>query len=83
MCRGYGKAFYGNGEGNFGNDSARNVVSFGVDNSSSSYTDNRQNNFLVSGEGDTFGINRSFGALEKKCTINFSKAMTKLSLSLH
>ena len=35
------------------------------------------------GEGDTFGINRSFGAPEKKFRINFSKANTKLYLSLN
>ena len=29
----------------FDNDSARNVIIFGVDNSSSSYTGNRKNNF--------------------------------------
>ena len=34
---------------------------FGVDNSSSSHADNLQNSFLVLGEGDNFGINRSFG----------------------
>ena len=42
-----------------------NVATFGVD-SLSSHTDNRKNDFLVSDEGDTFGINRSFGALVKK-----------------
>ena len=35
------------------------------------------------GEGDTFGIYGSFGALEKKFSINFCKANTKSSLSLH
>ena len=35
------------------------------------------------GEGDTFGINRSFGAPEKRYSINFSKAKTKFRLSLH
>ena len=42
------------------------VIIFGVDNSSSSHADNLQNNFLMLGEGDTLGINGSFGAPEKK-----------------
>ena len=32
---------------------------------------------------DAFGINGSFGALEKKFSINLSKAKTKFCLSLH
>ena len=35
------------------------------------------------GEGDTFGINGSFGAPEKKICINSSKENTKFCLSLH
>ena len=35
------------------NDFARNVVIVGVDNSSSSHTDNQKNNFLVLGECPT------------------------------
>ena len=30
----------------FNNDTARNVITFGVDNSSSSHVDNRKNNFF-------------------------------------
>ena len=37
----------------FGNGFARNVVIFGVDNISSSHTDNQKNNFLVLVEGPT------------------------------
>ena len=59
------------------------VVIFGVDNSSSSHSDNRGNNFLVLGEGDTFGINGRFGAPENKFNINFSKANTKFCLILY
>ena len=51
---------------NFGNDFARNVVIFSVDNSSSSHTDNCENNFLVLDERDIFGINGSFGAPKKE-----------------
>ena len=67
----------------FYNDFARNFIVFGVDNSSSSHADNRKNNFLVLGEGPTFGINGSSGSPEKNFSINFSKLNTKLCLSLH
>ena len=43
----------------FGNGFARNVVILGVDNSSSSHTDNRKNNFSVFGKGPTGNINGS------------------------
>ena len=72
----YGIVFDGKSKWSFGNDFSRNVIVFGVDNSSSSHTDNLKNDFLILGEGDTFGINGSFGALEKKFDINFSKAKT-------
>ena len=80
---GYGIAFDGASSWNFGNDFARNVVIFGVDNSSLSHTDNCKNNFLVLGEARAYGINGSFGSLEKKFSINFSKANTKFRLSLY
>ena len=35
------------------------------------------------GKGDTFGINGSFGAPEKKISIDFTKAKTKFCLGLH
>ena len=43
---------YRKGEWSFGNDYARNVIIFGVDNSSSSPADNIKNNFLILGEQD-------------------------------
>ena len=64
-------------------DTARNVIIFGVDNSSLPHADNRKNNFLVLGEGPTFKINGSFGSPEKTFSINLSKANTKFYLSLH
>ena len=45
------------GSWSFDNDYTRNVLIFGVDNSSSSHADNRKNNFLMLSEGPTFGIN--------------------------
>ena len=44
----------------------------GIDNSSSSHSDNLKNNFLVLGEGPTCGSNRSFESREKKISINFT-----------
>ena len=78
----YGIAFGEKGEWSFGNDYAGNVIISGVDNSSSSHTNNLKNNFLILGEGDTFGMNGGFGAPQKKFTINFSKPNTKFCLSL-
>ena len=76
-------AFDGKGPWSFGNDFARNVTIFGIDNSSSSHTDNHKNDFLVLGEGDTSGTNGSFGAPEKEFSINFTRAKRKFCLSLH
>ena len=39
--------------------------------------------FLILGEEDTFGINKSFGAPEKNFSINFSKARTIFCLGFH
>ena len=80
LYSGYRTAFDGKGKWNFGNDFARNVVIFGVDNSSTSYADNHKNNFLVLSEEVTNG---RFGAPEKKFSINFSKVKRKFSLSFH
>ena len=70
---GYGIAFDGGGWWSFRNGTARNVIIFGIDNSSSSNAGNLKNNFLILGLGPTFGINKSFGSLEKKISINFTK----------
>ena len=48
---------------------ARNVVIFGIDNSSSSLSDNCRNNFLILGEGPTSDNNGSFGSPEKKSLV--------------
>ena len=80
---GYRITFDGNDDWSFGNDSARNVIILGVDNSSSYYSDNCKNNFLILGEGPTFGLNGRFGSTEKPFRINFTKANTQFCLSLH
>ena len=54
----YGIAFVGTGSRNFGNDYAKNIVIFGVDNISSSHTDNRKIRFFVSEEVPTYGISK-------------------------
>ena len=59
-------SIYGEGSWSFGNDFSRYVLIFGIDNSSSSHTNNPKNNFLVLAEGPTQGINDSTGAAEKK-----------------
>ena len=63
---GYGIAFDGKGEQSFGDDLTKNVTVFGVDNNSSSHTDNLKNDFLMLGEDPTFGINGRIGVSEKK-----------------
>ena len=83
VYRGYGIASDGKGEWSFGNDYARIVITFGVDNSSSSHADNLKNNFLILGEADIFGINESITVSEKKFSVNFRKANSKYCLSLH
>ena len=50
----------------------------GVDNSLSSHVENPKNNSLILCEAPTLGINGRFGTPEKKFSMNFSKANTKL-----
>ena len=68
---GYRIAFDGDGKGeqSFGDEYTRNVIIFGADNCSSSNADNHKNYFLISGEGDTLGINDSFRASEKNLVL--------------
>ena len=79
----YGITFDSTGSCSFDNDFVGNVIIFCVDNSSSSHSNNRNNNFLVPKKGPTHDINRWFESPEKKFSINFSKANTKFCLSLH
>ena len=80
---GYGIAFDGSRSWNFDISYTRNVLIFGIDNSSSSPTDNRKNNILVLGEAPTYGISGNFGSPENNFSINFNKAKTNFCLSLH
>ena len=74
---GYGLMFDGTGSSSFHNEFYRNVIIFGVDNSSSSHSDSRKKNSLILGEVPTYGINGSFGTPEKRFSINFTKANIK------
>ena len=65
---------------NFGNDFAKNIVIFSVDDILSSHDDNCKNDCSLPGGGPTNGITGSFGA-EKKFSINFSKVSAKFFLS--
>ena len=58
----------------FDNDFARNVIIFGVDNSSSSHSDKCKNIFLILGVGPTCGINGSFRSPQKTFNIDLTKA---------
>ena len=64
------------GSWSFDNDYATNVIVFGVDNSSSSHSDNHKTNFLILHEGPTYGINGSFGSPD-------NSMITVFCLSLH
>ena len=63
---GYTIAFDGKGEWSFDNDYTRNIIIFGIDNSSSSHADNLKNNFLMLRDGDSFGVNGGFCAPVKR-----------------
>ena len=78
---GYGITFNGNGSWNFGNDLPRDGVVFDVNNSSSSHTDNWKNNFLVLGEGSTYGINGNFGK-KKFCIVDYYLKPSKSHLNV-
>ena len=70
---GQGIPFDGEGSWSFDNAFARNAIIFGVDNTSSSHTDNRKNNFLVLSEGLIDGINDSTDAAERKFVLTLAK----------
>ena len=84
LYKGYKITFDSAGSWSFDNDTARNVINLVlVIVHHLMFKNNFKNNFLVLDEGLTLGINGRFGSLEKKFSINFSKANTKFCLSLH
>ena len=66
VYRGYRIASDGKISWSLNDDFARDVIILRVENSSSSHTENSTKNFLILGQGDTFGINGRFGAPETK-----------------
>ena len=73
MYSAYRLTFYDEDSWGFDDDTSRNVITFGVENSSSSHADNHKNIFLLLGEGLAFGINWRFGSPEKKVSKSKSK----------
>ena len=65
MYSGCGIKFDSAGSWSFNNGITKNIIIFGVNNSSSSHADNHKNDFLVLGKGLTFGMNETFGSPEK------------------
>ena len=75
-------AFDGAASWSCGNDFDRNVVIFGVDNSSSSHTDNQKNNFWVFDEGSsTADINNSVGTAKVKIVLTLLKQTKNIFLA--
>lgn len=66
--------FDGAGSRSLGNDFARNVLIFGIDNISSSHTNNWTNNVIVLDEQPTDDINDSIATTEQKNSTSFIKA---------
>ena len=56
---GYGITFDSASSWSFDNETARNVIIFGIDNSSLFHAENRKNSLLMLGEGPSFSINLS------------------------
>ena len=61
----------------------KNVIIFGVDNSSSVNIDSRNKNILVLGEGSTQGLEDVTVTAEAKCSVNCTESEKTFVLSLH
>ena len=61
----------------------KNVVIFGVDNSSSVHAHNKRKHILILGEGPTEGLRDASITAEAKYSINFLRSQIKFCLSLH
>ena len=66
-----------------GFDWGKNVVFFGVDNSSTVHIDNKKRDILVLGEGATQGLDATTITAGAKYSINFSISQIKFCLSFH
>ena len=71
---------YGTGNGSrFG----KNVVIFGVDNSSSVHTNNREKDIFIFGKIPTDGLDDNTIKAEVEYSINFTEKQNKFWLNLH
>ena len=64
-------------------DWGKNVIIFGVDMSSSVYSNNKNKDILILGKGQTQGLDNTTLTTEAEHFINFSRSETKFCLSLH
>ena len=80
---GYGIGFDRKGFFSIANELGRNVINFGVNMDSSSFSDNKGKDFLILGKGPTQGLGEYSLSAEKMYSINFTKVNTKFCLSLH
>ena len=82
--KGYGIYFDEGGSFSIGNiNNGRNVLIFGVDESSVIHSDNKANNIYVMGDGIVQGINDTTLYAEKIYSQNFTQPNKKFVLSLH
>ena len=80
---GYGIGFGRHGRFSFpGTGLGRNVITFGVDMSSSTKIDNRKKDILILGKGRTQDLEHTLSA-EKVYSINFTEKNKKFCFSLH
>ena len=61
----------------------KNVITFGVDMSSSVHIDNKGKDILILGKGPTQGLNDTAVTAESRYSINFTRPNINFSLSLH
>ena len=82
--KGYGICFDEGGSFSIGNiNNGRNVLIFGVDESSVVHSNNKANNIYVMGDGIVQGINDTTLYAEKIYSQNFTQPSKKFILSLH
>ena len=79
---GYGIGFDRKGSYSIGDEFGRNVISFGVDISSSPHIDNQKKDVVILGKDPKQGLEHTLTP-GKLYSINFTKENTKFCLSLH
>ena len=82
--KGYGICFDEGGTFSMGNiNNGRNILIFGVEESSVVHSNNKANNIYVMGDGIVQEINDTTLYAEKTCSQNFTQSSKKFVLSLH